>query len=271
MKQTTIKDPFELAGRGLHKGALSRIVFHPAAANTGIILSSRGKEFKLSPALVCDTKRGTSVKYKGVTIHTVEHMTAAFKGLGIDNVKAEFLSGNEPPIFDGSAVEFTRAILKAGIVTLKQDRKNIVLKKPAVLPDKGCHMAVLPYKGFKAYYFSDFSQKGMPASEFSSVISAETFVKEIAPARTFGFKKEIDLLIKAGLIKGADLGSAVLFDGAKPVNTKLRFKDEVPRHKLLDIIGDFGLLDGMPQMLVIAVKTGHRHNIEMLKNILKTA
>jgi UDP-3-O-acyl N-acetylglucosamine deacetylase len=269
MKQLTLKSPFELAGRGLHKGSLSRLVFHPAADDSGIIIKSCGKEFKVSPALVCDTKRGTTIKYKGLKIHTVEHMLAALKGQGIDNAKIEFLSGNEPPIFDGSAAEFVSAIKKAGVKKLKKERKMITVKSPLTLAQNGCYLAVLPYQGFKVYYFSDFSAKGIPAMEYSAEIKPEVFNEEIAPARTFGFKKEIDHLIKAGLIKGADLNSAILFDGAKPVNTKLRFKDEVPRHKLLDVAGDFGLLEGGLNMLVIAVKTGHRHNTEMVKKIDK--
>ncbi|PKL91679.1 MAG: UDP-3-O-[3-hydroxymyristoyl] N-acetylglucosamine deacetylase [Candidatus Goldiibacteriota bacterium HGW-Goldbacteria-1] len=269
MKQLTLKAPFELAGRGLHKGSLSRLVFHPASAGSGITVKCGGKEFKLSPNQVCDTKRGTTVKYKGIKIHTVEHMTAAFKGQGIDNVRIEFLSGNEPPIFDGSAAEFVSAIKKAGVKILKDERKMVTVKNPLTLVQDGSYLTVLPYQGFKVYYFSDFSGKGIPAMEYSAVIKTEVFNKEIAPARTFGFKKEIDHLIKAGLIKGADLNSAILFDGAKPVNTKLRFKDEVPRHKLLDVVGDFGLLEGGLNMLVIAVKTGHRHNTEMVKRIAK--
>jgi UDP-3-O-[3-hydroxymyristoyl] N-acetylglucosamine deacetylase len=267
MMQETLAGSFELSGKGLHKGSVTKLIFRPAPADSGIRVKHNGNEFMLSPSLVFDTKRGTSVKFRGSRIYTVEHMVSALRGNGIDNVLVEFCSGNEPPIFDGSALEFCNAIKKTGIKKLDKEKKQALLKDPIVISEGESHLAAIPYKGFKVYYFSDFSGSGILPMEFSAAVSRKTYGSAIAPARTFGFKKEIEWLLKAGLIKGADITSAILFDNGAPVNTKLRFEDEIPRHKVLDIIGDFGLLEGELNMLIVAVKTGHRHNVEMVKKI----
>ncbi|MEI7640877.1 MAG: UDP-3-O-acyl-N-acetylglucosamine deacetylase [bacterium] len=268
--QRTLNKSVSLAGKGLHKGQNVKVTFHSAPAGNGITIRNNKEEYKLSLDLVFDTQRGTSIRYGKSEIYTVEHMLSALRGMGIDNAVIE-LEGNEPPIFDGSALEYVKALKKAGIKVLEKKRKQLLLKKTIVLKYNGKYIAAIPFAGYRINFFTDFSGKGLLPEECFFEMKGNSFEKEIAPARTFGFKEELDELIKNGLIKGADLRSAILFDKAKPVNTKLRFKNEVTRHKVLDLLGDFGFLEGELNFIVIAVKTGHTQNIEMAKKIIQEA
>jgi UDP-3-O-[3-hydroxymyristoyl] N-acetylglucosamine deacetylase len=196
-------------------------------------------------------------------------MVSAVRGMGIDNVKVEIDGGEEPPVFDGSSFEYIKAISRVSPSIQEENKKELNIKNPIVVKDNDKYLAVLPYHEFKVHYFSDFSGNGLKPEEYSASITPESYINEIARARTFGFKNEIETLIKSGLIKGANLKNAVLIDKGKPVNTKLRYKNELTRHKILDIVGDFGLLGANLNLLVIAVKTGHTQNIEMARMIEK--
>jgi len=268
-KQITIKKKIEIKGIGLHTGTAVKITFCPSEPDTGIIIKSKAGEFKAEAGLVFDTKRGTSLKSGGAVLHTAEHMVSAISGLGIDNIIAEIEGGEEPPAFDGSSYEYVKVLGKVYPSIQDRDKKELIIKEPVVIKDRDKYLAVLPYKGFKVHYFSDFSAFGLKPEDARISIDPYSYSKEIARARTFGFKHEIDTLIKSGLIKGASLKNAILIDNGRPVNTKLRYKDELTRHKILDIVGDFGLLGANLNLLVIAVRTGHTQNIEMAKIIKK--
>jgi UDP-3-O-[3-hydroxymyristoyl] N-acetylglucosamine deacetylase len=270
MKQKTLAKQAVVEGPGLHKGKNTTVIFNPAQEGAGIAVKNSHFTYKLSPGLVLDTKRGTTIKYKGSTVHTVEHMLSALQGLGIDNCLIEII-GNEPPAADGSAYPYLAAVKKAGIRTQRAVKNEITIKEPLMLEDEDRFMAVLPWKGFKITYFSDFSKRSIGPDDFSAEITPLVYEKEVSKARTFGFKSEIGWLIKAGLIKGASLKNAILIgEDGKPVNGSLRYPDELTRHKVLDIAGDFKLIQGSLNMHVIAVKTGHKHNIAMAKKIEKT-
>ncbi|HDQ25634.1 MAG TPA: UDP-3-O-[3-hydroxymyristoyl] N-acetylglucosamine deacetylase [bacterium] len=265
-KQNTIAANVRIKGKGLHKGGENTVIFSPAPPGTGITIINSGERYVLNPHRVFDVKRGTSVKKGKSRIYTVEHMVSAVRGLGIDNIAVE-IDGDEIPCIDGSAKAFVEALLKAGIKKQAAGKKAVELKEPVAVKDGESFMAVIPYPVFKVYYFADFSGFKAGTMEFSLEINPESYRKKICAARTFGFKKEMAALKRSGLIKGADLNSAVLMDKGRPVNTKLRYEDELVRHKILDITGDFGLLGAELKMLVLAFKTGHRHNIEAAKKI----
>ncbi|MFP4465435.1 MAG: UDP-3-O-acyl-N-acetylglucosamine deacetylase [Candidatus Goldiibacteriota bacterium] len=265
-KQITIAGSALVKGRGLHKGRESTVVFSAAAPGRGIIIKNNNEKYTLRPENVFDTRRGTSVKKGKSRIYTVEHMVSAVRGLGIDNITVE-IKGGELPCGDGSAAVFAKAVLSAGLKKQNALKKTLEIKEPAAVKDNGCFLAVIPYPVFKVYYFSDFSEMGCGPMEFSSEVTPDTYLKRICRARTFGFKKELQGLIKSGLIKGAGPKNAVLMDKGRAVNTRLRYKNELARHKALDVIGDFGILGSGLKMLVIAYKTGHRHNIEAIKKI----
>ncbi len=273
MKQATLKREVLLKGRGLHAGMESEIVLKPAAEDSGLTVSLSGKKnggsFTMSPFCVCDTKRGTTLKLGGFKLHTVEHLVSAIRGLGITNAEICVIKGNEPPIYDGSALYFCREILKAGIARQKKEMRKLEIKNPVLVKDKDAYIAAIPCDIYRISYYSDFSQKGLVPmhADFDEKTDYE---KKLAPARTFGFKKEIEWLLNSGLIKGADMGSAVLFnEKGEPENTKLRFKTEPAMHKVLDITGDLGLINAGIKAHIIAYRTGHRHNIELAKKLLQ--
>ena len=266
MKQLTLKSDAVIEGPGLHKGGINRVTIHPAMNDTGLVIRNAGEQYGVSPRLVRDTKRGTTLKYRSSTVHTVEHMISALAGMSVDNAVIE-IDGDEPPAADGSSYPYVAAIEKAGLKTLTKEKKYVCLKQPLILEDEDRYMAVLPHEGFKVTYFADFSRYKVPPSDASVEITPAKYKRYVSKARTFGFKSEIGWLIKAGLIKGASLDNAILIDDGKPVRGTLRYDDELTRHKILDIAGDFGMLGCNLNMHVIAVKTGHKHNVEMAKRV----
>jgi len=273
VKQATIKREARLTGRGLHAGSLSEIAIKPAPEGTGFMVNDRtgknGGSFIMSPFCVLDTKRGTTLKHRGFKFHTVEHLVSALRGCGITNAAIDVLAGNEPPIYDGSALEMHNIIKKAGRVMQKQNLRDIEIKEPVLYKEKGAYIAAIPCDIFRVSYYSDFSAKGL-APQHADYDETRDYAKTVAGARTFGFRKEIEWLLKSGLIKGADMGSAILFDDKGiPENTRLRFKTEPAMHKVLDITGDFGLINARLKAHIIAYRTGHRHNIELAKIIVK--
>lgn len=268
MKQKTIKKSFEIFGIGLHRGDKTRIIFYPAEENTGIVIKINDQDFHLNIENVISTDRGTDVCFNNFRISTIEHLLASIKGLDIDNIIIR-IDGNEVPILDGSSKIFCEKLIKSGIINQNKTKKEININKPVLISNNGKHIIALPSDIFKVYYFSDFSFFGIRPDFWGGKITTEFFLKNIAPSRTFGFKSEIKMLRKKGLIKGATLKNAVLIDKGKPINTKLRFKNELLRHKILDIIGDLAYIPGYLKMCIIAYKTGHTENIMMVKKLLK--
>ncbi len=266
MIRNGLKGSASVEGRGLHTGVLSKVTFSPAQSNSGIVIRNGNEEYKVSPGLVFDTKRGTSLKFGKSEVHTVEHLLAAVKGMFVDDVIID-IEGIEPPCSDGSAAAYVKAVKKAGVTPQAVEVSVQELKEPLIIKENGKYMAALPYPKQKFVYFSDFSAMGIAPEESEFVLKPGSFEKEIASARTFGFKNEIETLMKAGLIKGADENSAILIDNGKPVNTKYRMKQELTKHKLLDMTGDFALLNQRINMLVIGVKTGHEQNVNMAEKI----
>ncbi|MCX8093015.1 MAG: UDP-3-O-acyl-N-acetylglucosamine deacetylase [Candidatus Goldbacteria bacterium] len=268
MKQQTIKKSFEISGIGLHHGGKNKIIFHPADENSGIILNINSHSYNLHIQKVISTIRGTDVCFNGLKIATIEHLLASIKGLGIDNVVLE-IHGNEAPILDGSSKIFCNKILKNGIIKQRRLKKIFEINKPILVNNNDKHIIALPSETFKIFYFSDFSSFCIKPDFWGGSITPEFFLKNIAPARTFGFKDEIEILKNKGLIKGATLKNAILIDRGRPINTKLRFKNELTRHKILDIIGDLAYISGYLKICIIAYKTGHTENIMMVKELLK--
>ncbi len=268
MKQITLKTDAVITGPGLHKGGKNKVTIRPSGADTGIIIKNNGESYVLTPDVVLDTKRGTTIKYGKSTVHTIEHLTSALRGLSVDNAVLD-MEGGEPPAVDGSSLPYVAAIKKAGLKSLSKEKKYLNLKSPVMMEDGDRYMAVLPCEGFKVTYFADFSKHGVKANDVSVEITPAAYEKMVSKARTFGFKSEIGWLMKAGLIKGASLENAILMDKGKPVQGTLRYEDELTRHKILDIVGDFGMLGANLNMHIIAVKTGHKHNAAMAAKIYK--
>lgn len=272
--QRTIKQEISFEGIGLHTGQYSKVYLKPARRDTGIIFTKLNKgsnkriSIKASVGAVTDTAFSTTLGYNGVKIRTVEHILAALSGLGIDNLIIE-VTGQEIPILDGSSIEITNILLQAGIA--KQGKKKPCLRvlRPFIFTDGNSEIAVFPFNGRKITYKIHFNHQLLGEQNLSIILTEESFIKEIAPARTFGFLKDVEYLRANGHAKGGSFENAIILGRDGILNsTGLRFKDEFVRHKILDLIGDLSLI-GLPLYgHVYACKAGHSTNLKFLKKLL---
>ena len=296
-KQKTIQAPISCTGVGLHTGVESTITFNPAPENFGIKFLRTDKEDQyVTPDLdnVIDLTRGTTIEENGVKIHTTEHVLSACAGMGIDNLLIE-LNSKEPPVMDGSSKDFVEALVEAGIIEQKAKVDFLKITKPVVYTDeeKDVEVVGVPYDGFKTTFTIQYDLEDLDV-QYSSVHNmSQNYQTQIAPARTFCLLSEIKGLAKQGLIKGGNLGNAVIivdkdiedeevrifkerfgikfFKGDRGLHKTqvLRFRNEPVRHKTLDLIGDLALL-GKPILgHITAIKSGHKGNVEFAKLLRK--
>jgi UDP-3-O-[3-hydroxymyristoyl] N-acetylglucosamine deacetylase/3-hydroxyacyl-[acyl-carrier-protein] dehydratase len=274
-KQRTIKAPVGLTGVGVHTGNKTRLVFAPAPVNTGVrFVRSDLPGSPAVPALarhVASVLRGTTIACDGAKVHTVEHVLAAIRGCGIDNIVVE-LDSNEPPVGDGSAVAYVRMIQSAGVEEQDAPREDFALGEAVWVAKDNAAIAMIPAEEFRVSYTMDFKHPTLPAQFVSFVVTEETFAREIAPGRTFCFYHEIEALVNQGLIKGGSLDNAVIIgDGVIYSKEQLRFPDEFARHKVLDLVGDLCLVGRQVRGHVIAMRSGHELNIELSKKLAAIA
>ena len=296
-KQKTIQASMSCTGVGLHTGVESTITFNPAPDNFGIKFLRTDKEDQyVTPDLdnVIDLTRGTTIEENGVKIHTTEHVLSACAGMGIDNLLIE-LNSKEPPVMDGSSKDFVEALVEAGIIEQKAKVDFLKITKPVVYTDeeKDVEVVGVPYDGFKTTFTIQYDLEDLDV-QYSSVHNmSQNYKTQIAPARTFCLLSEIKGLAKQGLIKGGNLGNAVIivdkdiedeevrifkerfgikfFKGDRGLHKTqvLRFRNEPVRHKTLDLIGDLALL-GKPILgHITAIKSGHKGNVEFAKLLRK--
>tara|TARA_B100001146_G_scaffold96462_1_gene85262 strand:- start:199 stop:1116 length:918 start_codon:yes stop_codon:yes gene_type:complete len=296
-KQQTIKHPVSCTGVGLHTGVESTITFHPAEENFGIKFMRNDKDDQIvTPDIdnVVDLTRGTTIEENGVRVHTTEHVMSACAGMGINNLLIE-LNSKEPPVMDGSSKDFVAA-LKEGQLIEQEDNVNfLTITKPVVYTDeeKDVEVLAVPYDGFKTTFTIQYDLDDLDV-QYSSVQNMYTnYEKQIAPARTFCLLSEIEGLEKQGLIKGGNLGNAVIIvdkeidheevqffkerfgikfykqDRGLYKSQILRFRNEPVRHKTLDLIGDLALLGKPIVGHVTAIKSGHKGNVEFAKLLRK--
>ena len=203
----------------------------------------------------------------GVRIETVEHLLAALSALGVDNVVVE-LDAAEVPIMDGSAAPFIYLIHQAGVRSLSEPRHHIKLTRPVAVGMDGRQVAAYPSDAFRVSYSIKFNHPLLRHQEHSIEVSESSFTEEIAPARTFGFLKDVELMRQNGLALGGSLDNAVVLGETGVLNNPLRFPDEFVRHKILDIIGDLTLL-GRPLLAhVVAARAGHALHTQLVRAIL---
>lgn len=268
--QRTIKNEVSFEGIGLHTGVHSKVTIKPASRDTGVtfVRTDKATIIKAHVGSVIDTAFATTIGHNGVKIRTVEHIMAALSGLGIDNIIVE-VNGPEIPILDGSSTELISIILRAGIAKQGKKMPFLRIKRPIVFEDGHSKIAAIPYNGRRITYSIFFNHYGFGEQRLSIEINEESFAKEIAPARTFGFLKDIEYLRTNGLAKGGSLENAIIFGENGVLNASgLRFKDEFVRHKVLDSIGDFAILGFPIYGHIIASKSGHSANIKFLKKLL---
>jgi UDP-3-O-acyl N-acetylglucosamine deacetylase len=271
MQRRTIEKEVELEGIALHSGSKSRVNFKPAKAGAGILfvradLGGR-PAVKASPENVSETKRGTSLRSGGAGVQLTEHVLAAVHSLGISDIEIEVF-GEEPPAMDGSSIEFFNALKKAKLVDLKDKLAPIKLEKELLFEDGESIIQACPSDRLEVCFVVDFPGTPIGKQELSLEINERSFEKEIAPARTFGFIEEVEELKKRGLALGASLKNALAISRREYIN-KPRFKDEVVRHKILDVVGDLGLLGRPIQASIIAKSSGHRLNVLLASALAK--
>lgn len=295
--QQTIRKPASCSGIGLHTGVECTITFKPAAENTGIRFLRTDveecPEIQADIDHVVDVSRGTTLEENGIKIHTVEHVLAAAIGLEIDNMLIE-LTGKEPPVMDGSSRDFAEAIQNAGIASQKQPREYLEIDKAITYSDESLNVEIniLPSDLFRVTCVIDYNSPWV-GTQYMTMHSIEDFPEKIAPARTFCFLSEVEKLRSEGLAKGGNLKNTIVFIDKeideREINhlkalfnidedivlgsngilhgVKLRFENEPVRHKALDLIGDLALL-GIPiKGHVIATRTGHAANMEIVRKI----
>jgi UDP-3-O-acyl N-acetylglucosamine deacetylase len=270
LKQRTLKKSVVVAGQGLHTGLRTGIILHPLPANSGIVFSGISGDASVPAHLdyVYSTGYATSLQGKGIVVGTVEHFLAALHSYRVSNllVKIE----GEIPILDGSALEFCQLIEEAGIEEQESNWSEIIIdQRYRVEMEGGEWIAVEPGETFGVRYTLNYP-KPVGKQEYSYLYSGpQSFKQEIAPARTFGFVRDIEKLEKMGLVNGGRLSNCILIDDDKIINTDLRYQEELARHKILDIIGDFYLLGRPVRGRVTAHMTGHRDNVALLKEVKK--
>jgi len=226
------------------------------------------------PALaeyVVDTTLNTSLGRDKVRIGTVEHLLAALAGCGIDNARVE-VEGPEIPILDGSSAPFVALVHEAGIYEQRATRRFLLIRRPIMVSDGDKMARLSPARRFSVDYTIDFRHPLISDQQCKIEVSERSFQREIARARTFGFKRDVERLHRAGLARGGSLDNAVVVDDFNILNPDgLRFPDEFVRHKILDALGDLSLL-GMPIIgRLSAVKSGHALNHQLVRKVLAEA
>ena len=268
--QKTVADIVVLSGIGVHSGAAASLTIYPAEANTGMVFV-RGdlegsKEIVASLHTVCATEFCTAIgDMKAAGVSTVEHLVATLSGLGIDNALIE-VEGAEVPIMDGSAAPFVEAIVQSGIRTLDAPRRFIKIIKP-IRVEKGRSVGeFLPHDGFALDVTIAFDTKAIGTQQLVLDVTPDSFVKELARARTFGFIGQVEELWSAGYAMGASLENTVVLGEDEVLNPEgLRWADEFVRHKALDALGDLALAGAPIMGRYRSVRGGHHLNYQMLK------
>jgi UDP-3-O-[3-hydroxymyristoyl] N-acetylglucosamine deacetylase len=269
-KQKTLKEEAGCVGVGLHSGRRAKLVLKPAPADHGIVFrrtDAGGIEIPATAEYLSHINHATCLAKGGVRIETIEHLLAALHALGVDNVEIE-LDGPEVPIMDGSAAPFIYLIHEAGIRSLAASRSAIGLSRPVSVGGDGRFVAAYPSDRLRLTYTINFDHPLLKHQEHTVEVDESSFVDEIAPARTFGFLKDVELMRQAGLALGGSLDNAVVLGETGVLNNPLRFPDEFVRHKILDLLGDLVLLGKPLKAHVVALRAGHALHTELVKAIL---
>lgn len=297
-KQQTLKAPISFSGKGLHTGVSVNMTIRPAQADRGIVFRRIDLEgCPEIPALcdyVVDTSRGTTIEHAGNRVSTIEHVMSALWTLGVDNAVID-IDAAETPIMDGSAREYARAIVETGLEEQEAERKyfQVTEKMVYTIPEKGVAIILFPDDEFSVSLHVDYNSK-IIGNQYATFNPGDDFSAKIAPCRTFVFLHELEPLMKMNLIKGGDLDNAIVvvenpvpddqlehlkkifnkpdirITGGYLNNLELRFNNELARHKLLDLLGDFALLGQRIKGRVWATRPGHFANTEFMRQLKRT-
>ncbi len=270
--QKTIKNKVSLTGVGLHTGKECTVTLRPAASGNGIVFH----RVDMAPPVsieactdnVVNTRLSTTIGKGNAVVATIEHIMAALRGCDIDNIHVD-INGSEIPILDGSAQPFIDEINKVGVTILNKPRKYLVVKKPVCLIEGDKKITIIPSRYFRISFDMVFNHTSINHQFRSMRFSTESFSRDIASARTFGFLSEVELLKANGLARGGSLDNAVVIGENGILNPEgLRYEDEFVRHKILDVIGDMNLAGYHIIGHVKATKSGHDLNYKIIKELL---
>ena len=277
-QQRTIKQVVKTTGVGLHSGRRVELTLRPAAPDTGIVFHRvdlpEVVDLPAQAAMVSDTRMASVLQQGNVRVSTVEHLMSALAGLGIDNLHVD-LTAEEVPIMDGSAATFVYLLRSAGIEEQARPKQFLrVLKTVEVREGEGkdAKWARLePHDGFALAFSIDFRHPAIDSTaNFAEIdFATQSYTKEIARARTFGFVNEVEALRSMGLARGGSLDNAIVMDEYRVLNSDgLRYDDEFVKHKILDAVGDLYLIGKPLVARYVACKSGHALNNQLARQLL---
>lgn len=267
----TVSGEVEVAGAGLHTGVDCRAVIRPAEGGRGIRFLRKGAGEVPATIETADpeasVRRTVLVAADGGRVELVEHLMAAFAAAGVSDAEVE-IEGPEVPFLGGGAREFLEALLGAGLEECGGGRPLLVVEEPMAFQCDGAVLAAMPAEGCRLSAYVEYPGTVVGSMGASVELDAGVFLREIAPARTFAAASEIEGLRAAGLAKGGNLQNAVVFDAGKYLTDPLYFPDEVARHKIVDLLGDLGLLGCEMRGHFWAWRAGHRTHLLFARQLL---
>ena len=267
MGRRTLASEVTATGTALHAGTPVRMTLSPAAAGTGVVFhrSDVGVDLPARYDLVSETNLGTVISHGGASIGVIEHLMAAVAGAEIDDLLVT-LDGPEPPILDGDALSYLVLLEQAGVKEHAAPRTAIKVLKRIEVTHKDASAALVPAEALEYDMRIDFPTKAIGQQTFHLTFNGDAFRREIAPARTFGFVHELDVLKKMNRGHGASLDNTLAIEGDTVVNCDLmRFGDEFVRHKILDAVGDMALAGAPLVARFEGAKSGHGLNNALLR------
>ena len=278
LKQRTVKQLVKTVGVGLHSGTKVELTLRPAAPDTGIVFRRVDLDpvvdFPASATGVGDTRMASTLQKDGAKVSTVEHLMSACAGMGIDNLYVD-VTAEEIPIMDGSASSFVFLLQQAGLQEQNVAKKFIRIKRTVeVRQGEGAQVKwarLEPFNGFKLKFFIEFNHPAVDGTGQTAEVdfSIDSYVKEVARARTFGFMQDVETLRGLGLARGGSLENAIVMDEYRILNSDgLRYENEFVRHKILDAIGDLYLVGHPLLASYVAHKSGHTLNNQLLRALL---
>jgi UDP-3-O-[3-hydroxymyristoyl] N-acetylglucosamine deacetylase/3-hydroxyacyl-[acyl-carrier-protein] dehydratase len=272
LSRLTISKPVSVDGTGLHLGERCTLTFQPAPAGQGIVFVRTDlPDGAPIPALVdrvSASERQTQLGTDPVAVHTVEHVLAAVSAHRIDDLTIA-MDGPEPPIVDGSAAPFFDALRSAGLAALEGQPDYLTLREPVRIIDGESVYEAYPSPCLELDVTIEFEHPLIGRQSSRVGITPESFATELAPARTFGFVREVEWLRERGLIKGASLENAVVLDESGLLSGPLRWRDEFVRHKMMDCVGDLALAGAHVQARIVALKPSHRGTVTLVKELVR--
>lgn len=269
--QRTLRRPITCAGIGLHSGNKVTLSLKPAPADSGIRFRRtdlQGLEIPATVTNLASIQYATGLTRDEGSVETIEHLLAALVSMAVDNVVVE-LNTPEVPIMDGSAAPFVYLIQEAGVKRLAAPRRYLKVVRPISLSQGDKRISLYPSEQFRVTYSISFDHPLLRHQSRTIRVTEETFVEEIAPARTFGFLKEVETMRQNGLALGGSLENAVVLGETGVLNNPLRFEDEFVRHKILDAIGDLALVGHPVIGHLVAHRAGHALHTAFASKILE--